>query len=153
MPNITPFLWFDNQAEDAARFYESVFEDSKVTSIMPGPDGKALVVGFTLNGLEVAALNGGPHHKLSEAFSFVVHCDGQEEVDTYWKALSEGGKEIQCGWLTDQFGLSWQIVPKQFFELMQAGTPAQSQAVLGAMMQMIKFDISLLQKAFDDAGA
>jgi predicted 3-demethylubiquinone-9 3-methyltransferase (glyoxalase superfamily) len=152
---ITPFLWFDNQAEEAAKFYTSIFKDSKVTKIArygeagPGPKGSAMTVGFELNGQEFTALNGGPHFKFTEAISFVVNCETQEEVDEFWKKLSEGGQEVQCGWLKDKYGVSWQIVPTVLSEMLQDKDPAKSQRVMKAVMQMKKLDIDGLKKAYE----
>jgi predicted 3-demethylubiquinone-9 3-methyltransferase (glyoxalase superfamily) len=151
MQKITPFLWFDGNAEQAAEFYASIFPGATYEVGMRNPDGSALVVSFKLHGLSFSGLNGGPNYKFSPATSFLIRCDGQAEVDHYWNNLVEGGKPMACGWLDDKFGVTWQIVPKQFFELLSSGTPAQSQAVMGAMMGMIKFDISEMQKAFDVA--
>ena len=156
---ITPFLWFDSQAEEAANFYVTLLPDSKVLSVTrypegaPVPPGTVMTAEFRLAGITFTAMNGGPHFKLNEAFSIMVHCDGQAEVDALWEKLTaNGGQESQCGWLKDRFGLSWQIVPREFFELMKSGTPAQSQAVMGAMLKMKKFDVAGLQRAFS-AGA
>lgn len=153
MQKITPFLWFDGQAEEAATFYVSVFKNSKITNIMrvgdagPGPKGSALVVGFEIEGVTFSALNGGPNFKFNEAISFVVHCESQQEVDYYWSKLSEGGKEIQCGWLKDKFGVAWQIVPTAFFKLVADPDPAKVARVMQAMMKMVKFDIATLERA------
>jgi predicted 3-demethylubiquinone-9 3-methyltransferase (glyoxalase superfamily) len=153
MQKITPFLWFDGQAEEAANFYVSVFKNSKVTNIMrvgdagPGPKGSALVVGFEIEGVTFSALNGGPNFKFNEAISFVVHCESQQEVDYYWSRLTEGGKEIQCGWLKDKFGVAWQIVPTAFFKLVADPDPAKVARVMAAMMKMVKFDIPTLEQA------
>jgi predicted 3-demethylubiquinone-9 3-methyltransferase (glyoxalase superfamily) len=154
MNKISPFLWFDTQAEDAANFYVSVFKNSKITSVMrngdngPGPKGSALVVGFEIDGQPVSALNGGPYQKLSEAFSFVIRCQDQAEVDYYWDTLSEGGAPSVCGWLKDRFGLSWQVVPEEFFKLASDMDPAKAGRVMAAMMQMTKFDIAKLREAY-----
>jgi predicted 3-demethylubiquinone-9 3-methyltransferase (glyoxalase superfamily) len=150
---ITPFLWFDNNAEEAMNHYVSIFNNSKVLSVTrngkggPGPEGSVLVGSFELDGLQLNALNGGPMFKFNEAISMVVHCDSQEEVDRLWDRLCEGGSPSQCGWLKDKFGLSWQIVPRIFIQLVQDPDPAKSQRVLQAMMQMSKFDIAALQRA------
>jgi predicted 3-demethylubiquinone-9 3-methyltransferase (glyoxalase superfamily)/uncharacterized protein YndB with AHSA1/START domain len=138
---ITPFLWFDGQAEAAARFYASIFPDSEVTSVSP------MIVNFRLAGLEFMALNGGPHFKFTEAVSFFVSCETQAEVDFFWDKLSAGGSVQQCGWLKDPFGLSWQIVPTALGELMGGPDPDKSQRVLQAMMQMVKLDIAGLKAA------
>jgi len=154
MQKITTFLWFENQAEEAANFYCSIFKNSKITGMSrsgdegPGPKGSPLVVTFELNGQEFMALNGGPEFKFTEAISLLVHCENQEEVDHYWNKLSEGGQEIQCGWLKDRYGLCWQIVPRAFMTMMQDNDRAKTDRVLKAMMQMIKFDIAALEKAY-----
>lgn len=138
---ITPFLWFDGQAEAAARFYASIFPDSEITNVSP------MIVNFRLAGLEFMALNGGPHFKFTEAVSFFVSCETQAEVDYFWDKLSAGGSVQQCGWLKDRFGLSWQIVPTVLGELMGDADPDQSQRVFQAMMQMVKLDIAGLKAA------
>ena len=154
MPKITPFLWFDNNAEEAANFYTSIFKNSKINSVSrygdagPGPKGTAMTVGFTLDGQNFTALNGGPIFKFNESVSFVVHCKTQEEVDDYWDKLVAGGKESQCGWLKDKFGLSWQIVPDALLELIQDKDPAKGQRVMQAMMKMVKIDIQKLKDAY-----
>jgi predicted 3-demethylubiquinone-9 3-methyltransferase (glyoxalase superfamily) len=151
---ITPFLWFDSQAEVAAKFYVSIFPNSKVGSISrygeagPGPKGSVMTVGFELDGLSFTALNGGPSFKFTEAISLVVHCETQAEVDHYWNKLSAGGSEVQCGWLKDKYGLSWQVVPRALIELIQDKDPAKSQRVLTAMLQMKKIDIAGLKAAY-----
>jgi predicted 3-demethylubiquinone-9 3-methyltransferase (glyoxalase superfamily) len=150
---ITPFLWFDNNAEEAMNHYVSIFNNSKILSVTrngrggPGPEGSVLVGSFELDGMQFNALNGGPMFKFNEAVSMVVHCDSQEEVDHLWARLCEGGSPSQCGWLKDKFGLSWQIVPRVFIQLVQDPDPAKSQRVMQAMMQMSKFDIAALQRA------
>lgn len=152
---ITPFLWFDSQAEEATNFYISVFKNSKITHIsrngpgMPGPEGSVLVVGFQLEGQDFLALNGGPAFKFTEAISMLVNCDTQAEVDHLWKSLSEGGQEIECGWLKDKYGLAWQIVPGVFFQMIGDPDPAKSQRVMQAMMKMKKFEIAALQQAYE----
>jgi predicted 3-demethylubiquinone-9 3-methyltransferase (glyoxalase superfamily) len=154
---ITPFLWFDGQAEEAAQFYSSIFPNSKIVNVTrfgdsgPGPKGSAMTVEFQLDGQTFIGLNGGPHFKFTEAISFLVNCDDQAEVDRYWTKLTEGGAEVQCGWLKDKFGLSWQIVPTVFFKLVSSPDPKKSSAVMQAMMQMKKFDVNALQKAYDNA--
>ena len=151
---ITPFLWFDNKAEEAANFYVSIFKNSKIVNIArygeagPGPKGTVMVIEFQLEGQEFAALNGGPPFKFTEAISFVVNCETQEEVDEYWKKLSAGGEESRCGWLKDKFGLSWQVVPRVLNEMLQDKDPEKSQRVMKAMLQMDKIDIAALQKAY-----
>jgi predicted 3-demethylubiquinone-9 3-methyltransferase (glyoxalase superfamily) len=150
---ITPFLWFDTQAEEAAKFYVSIFPNSKIVSTSrygdagPGPKGSVMTVGFELDGLSFTALNGGPIYKLTEAFSLVVHCETQAEVDHYWDRLTAGGREIQCGWLKDKYGLCWQITPNVLIELIQDKDPVKSQRVMAAMMQMVKIDIAKLKAA------
>jgi predicted 3-demethylubiquinone-9 3-methyltransferase (glyoxalase superfamily) len=152
---ITPFLWFDNQAEEAAAFYVSIFPNSRIVKTVrcgnsgPGPAGSVLTVAFELQGLSFVALNGGPHFKFTEAVSFVVNCQTQEEVDTYWQKLSAGGQEVQCGWLKDKFGLSWQIVPTVLPELLSDPDPEKSARAMKAMMTMKKLDIGGLKRAGD----
>jgi predicted 3-demethylubiquinone-9 3-methyltransferase (glyoxalase superfamily) len=154
MPKITPFLWFDNNAEEAAKFYTSVFKNSKLGEIGrygdagPGPKGSVMTASFSIEGLEFTALNGGPHFKFNESVSFVVHCKTQEEVDEYWaKLTADGGQEVQCGWLKDKFGMSWQIVPDALLELISDKDAAKVQRVMQAMMQMVKIDIGKLKQA------
>jgi predicted 3-demethylubiquinone-9 3-methyltransferase (glyoxalase superfamily) len=150
---ITPFLWFDGQAEEAANFYVSIFPNSKVSLTSrygeagPGPKGSVMTIAFDLDGLSFTALNGGPMFKFTEAISLVVHCETQAEVDHYWDKLSAGGQQVQCGWLKDKYGLSWQIVPNALMELVQDKDPAKSQRVMAAMMQMKKIDIAGLKAA------
>ena len=158
MNKITPHLWFDTEALEAAEYYCSVFDDSKITSVnhygegTPGETGEVMQVQFEIEGQPVIALNGGPHFKLNESFSFFVNCDSQEEVDEYWKRLTDdGGEESQCGWLKDKFGLSWQIIPKLLGELAQDPDPRKSAAVIAAMLQMRKIECSELQRAYDQA--
>ena len=154
MQKITPFLWFDGNAEDAANFYTSIFKNSKILNVSrygdagPGLKGSAMTVTFELEGQQFTALNGGPHYTFSPAVSFFVNCETQAEVDELWNKLSAGGKEVQCGWLQDKFGLSWQIIPKQLMELMSDKDPAKSQRVFKAMLQMKKIDIEGLQRAY-----
>src|SRR5213596_3436231 len=153
MQKITPFLWFDSQAEEAMNFYISIFPNSKVLQVThygdtgPGPKGTVMTAKFQLNGQEFVALNGGPHFKFTEAISLVVNCETQEEIDYYWKKLSEGGNEVQCGWLKDKFGLSWQIVPTVLGELLSDKDAAKSQRVMQAMLKMVKLDIEKLKEA------
>ena len=152
---ITPFLWFDSQAEEAMNFYVSIFKNSKVGTITrygntgPGAKGSVMTASFTLDGQEFVALNGGPQFPFTEAVSFMVNCESQEEVDYYWEKLSAGGNEVQCGWLKDKFGLSWQIVPVEFFELVSKGTHEQSNRVMAAMMEMVKMDLAKLKQAYN----
>ena len=154
MQKINPFLWYDTQAEEAANFYVSIFKNSKVLSLTrygeagPGPKGSAMTIEFELEGQKFVALNGGPHFKFTEAISFVVNCTTQEEVDYFWEKLLEGGgKESQCGWLKDKYGLSWQIVPTILPELLQEKDPEKANRVMQAMMKMIKIDIETLKRA------
>ena len=153
MPKITPFLWYDTQAEDAAKFYVSVFKNSRIVRTTrygdagPGPNGSVMTVEFELDGQPFTALNGGPHFKFDEAISFTVHCQTQEEVDRYWEVLSAGGQTNDCGWLKDKYGLSWQITPDALIELLQDADPARSQRVMAAMMTMKKIDIAALKRA------
>lgn len=151
---ITPFLWFDTQAEEAANFYISIFKNSRIMHVsrngpgMPGPEGSVLVVAFQLEGQEFLALNGGPAFKFTEAISLLVNCDTQEEVDHLWENLSAGGREIECGWLKDKYGLAWQIVPRVFFQMISDPDTRKSQRVMQAMMKMKKFDIAALEQAY-----
>jgi len=153
---ITPFLWFDTQAEEAAEFYTSIFPNSKIVKALrygeagPGPAGSVMTVEFQLEGLTIVGLNGGPYFKLSEAFSFVVNCESQEEVDFYWTKLAAGGAESQCGWVKDKFGLSWQIVPTVLFQVLSGPDPVASQRAMTAMLSMKKLDIAGLKKAYDN---
>ena len=157
MQKITPFLWYDNQAEEAANFYVSIFKNSKVgdiarygkaaAEVAGRPEGSAMVVEFQVEGQEFVALNGGPHFKLTEAISFVVNCETQEEVDSFWEKLSEGGAESQCGWLKDKYGLSWQVVPTILNELLKDKDPKKSERVMQAMLKMKKIDIPALKQA------
>ena len=142
---ITPFLWFDGQAEQAAKFYVSVFKDGKLGKPMLGPDGKVLVMSFKIQGQEFDALNGGPQFKFNESVSFTIHCKDQKEVDYYWDKLTAGGgEESMCGWLKDKYGLSWQVVPDVLLELMRGPKMAK---VMEAFMKMRKFDIAALKRA------
>ena len=147
LPTATPFLWFDGHAKEAAELYVSLLPASEITGVEI-VNGQPFIVSFTLGGHPYIAMNAGDHYKLTPAFSISVICDGQEEVDRLWSALTEGGEELRCGWLTDRFGVTWQIVPKQYDELRHAGTPAQAKAVVDAMMSMIKFDVAALETAF-----
>ncbi len=154
---ITPFLWFDHQAEEAVGFYTSIFPNSKIVKVIrcseagPGPAGSVLTVEFQLEGLSFVALNGGPHFKFTEAISFVVNCQTQDEVDAYWEKLSAGGAEVECGWLKDKFGLSWQIVPTVLLELLGDPDPKKSQRAMKAMLTMKKLDIRALRQAAESA--
>lgn len=155
MQNITPFLWFDNNAEEAMKFYMSIFKDSKVINITrygdagPGPKGTVMTTRFELNGLEFVALNGGPQFKFTEAVSFVANCETQEEIDYFWEKLSAGGAKSRCGWLKDKFGLSWQVVPTALGEMVDEKDPAKSDRVMKALMQMDKLDLAALQRAYN----
>ena len=145
MEKLTPFLWFNAEAEEAAAFYASVFKKSRVGKPVSGPDGKVLVVPFEIEGQAFTALNGGPQFKFNESVSFVVHCKDQNEVDYYWdKLTSGGGQESMCGWLKDKYGLSWQVVPDVLPKLMQGPKAGQ---VMQAFMEMRKFDIAALERA------
>ena len=153
MQKITPFLWFNYQAEEAVKFYTSIFRNSKIGKIArygaagPGPKGSVMTVEFQLEGQKFLALNGGPHFKFTEAISFVVNCRTQAEVDKFWKKLSAGGKKVQCGWLKDKYGLSWQVVPTVLGELVSGKDSAKSQRVMQAMLKMVKLDIEKLKQA------
>jgi predicted 3-demethylubiquinone-9 3-methyltransferase (glyoxalase superfamily) len=153
MSKITPFLWFDHQAEEAMLFYTSIFKNSYVVSVSrggpDGPDGPVLIANFVLDGQPVTALNGGPYFHFTEAFSFYVDCDDQAEVDELWEKLGAGGEISQCGWLKDKFGLSWQIVPKALGQLMGDPDPEKAQRVMQAMLKMTKLDVAALQRAHD----
>jgi predicted 3-demethylubiquinone-9 3-methyltransferase (glyoxalase superfamily) len=154
MQKITPCLWFDDQAEEAVNLYLSIFKNSKILGLtrygenMPGTQGKVMTIKFQLDGQEFLALNGGPEFHFTEAISFSVDCENQEEIDTLWEKLSEGGEKVQCGWLKDKYGLSWQIVPKILGELLQDSDPERSQRVMEAVMQMKKIDIAALRLAY-----
>jgi predicted 3-demethylubiquinone-9 3-methyltransferase (glyoxalase superfamily) len=157
MPKITPFLWFDTQAEEAARFYASVFPNSNVGQVShygeagPGTPGSVMTVSFELDGQEFTALNGGPEFRFTEAISFQVSCETQEEVDRYWSALSAGGEEGPCGWLKDRFGLSWQIVPTALPRLLGDPDREKAQRAMAAMLKMRKLDITELERAAEAA--
>lgn len=154
---ITPFLWFDGRAEEAADYYVSIFKNAKVTNISrytensPGEPGTAMTVEFELDGQAFIALNGGPEYTFTPAVSFSIDCEDQAEVDHFWDRLSDGGKTIQCGWLVDKFGLSWQVVPSVLPALLQSDDGAKAGAVMQAMLQMIKLDVKTLQEAYDRA--
>lgn len=157
MQKITPFLWFNDKAEEAANFYVSVFKNSKIGTVsrygsdgaeMSGKEvGTVMTVSFQLDGQEFIALNGGPMFKFTEAISLVVSCESQEEIDEYWEKLSEGGEKSRCGWLKDKYGLSWQVVPTVLGELMKSGDAAKSQRVMAALLQMDRLDIETLKLA------
>ena len=154
MQKITPFLWFDDKAEEAAKFYTSIFKDSKILNVArygdagPGPRGTVMTVNFQLEGQPFMALNGGPVYTFTPAISFFVNCETQAEVDELWDKLSDGGSEVQCGWLKDKFGMSWQIIPKALMEMMQDKDPAKSQRVFKAMLGMTKIDVEGLKRAY-----
>jgi len=155
MQKITPFLWFDNNAEEAAELYVSIFKNSKIIGVSrygeagPGPAGSAMSVTFELEGQQFMALNGGPQYKFTEAISLFVHCTTQEEVDDLWARLSAGGEEGPCGWLKDRYGLSWQIVPNVLGELLGDEDAEKAKRVMQAMLQMKKLDIQRLKQAYD----
>jgi predicted 3-demethylubiquinone-9 3-methyltransferase (glyoxalase superfamily) len=156
---ITPFLWFDNGAEEAVNFYVSIFKNSKIRGIARydeegaraagRPAGTVMTVAFELDGQEFTALNGGPIFKFTEAISFVVNCETQEEVDHFWEKLRSGGQEVQCGWLKDRFGVSWQVVPTILGEMLQDKDPAKSKRVMVALLKMKKIDVEGLKRAYD----
>ncbi|HTR39874.1 MAG TPA: VOC family protein [Bryobacteraceae bacterium] len=156
MQKITPFLWFDTQAEEAANFYVSIFKNSKIGSIRrygdagPGPKGSVMTITFQIEGQDFVALNGGPVFKFTPAISFFVDCQTQEEVDQLWAKLSEGGRTDQCGWLQDKFGISWQIIPNVLMKLLGDPDPAKATRVMKAMLQMTKIDIRRLQQAYEE---
>lgn len=155
MPRITPNLWFETQAHEAARFYVSIFPNSRITDVThypegaPGPAGGVLTVNFELDGQEYTALNGGPHDQFNDAISLLVNCADQDEVDHYWERLTDGGQEVQCGWLKDRFGVSWQIVPVGMEELLNDADPARAQRAVQAMLGMVKLDLAGLRAAAD----
>jgi predicted 3-demethylubiquinone-9 3-methyltransferase (glyoxalase superfamily) len=155
MQKITPFLWFDDKAEEAMNFYVSIFENSRIVSVTrygeegPGPKGKVMSVICQLDGQEIFALNGGPEFTFSPAISFFVNCETQPEVDELWEKLSEGGKKDRCGWLRDKYGLSWQVVPSVLGEMLQDKDAEKSKRVMQAMLQMDKIDIKTLRQAYE----
>lgn len=156
MKGITPFLWFDKEAEEAVDFYTGIFDNSRVTSVAkygdagPGEKGSVMVVEFELNGQPYIALNGGPTYKLNPAFSLMINCETQDEVDYYWEKLQAGGGgEVQCGWLYDKYGLSWQITPTILMEMQKDPDEARRERVMRAMMKMVKLDIAELQRAYE----
>ena len=153
-PKITPFLTYDDQAEEAASFYVSLIPNSKISQVRrfgdaPPPHDRAMVVTFELDGREYVALNGGPHFKFTDGFSLAVECDTQEEVDRYWEALSEGGEEGPCGWLKDRFGVSWQVNPRVLHQMLADPDRVKAGRVMDAMLKMKKFSIPELQAAYD----
>ncbi len=147
MRKITPFLWFDKDAEAAANFYVSIFDNSRIVSTTPGPDGNAMHVVFQLEGQDLFALNGGPHYSFTPAISLFVSCTTQDEVDRLWEKLAEGGTMQQCGWVTDKFGVTWQVIPEILGKLLHDPDPVKSGKVMQAMLQMQKIDIAKLQEA------
>ena len=147
MNKVTPFLWFDDQAEEAMRYYVSIFKNSKVLSVSPGPNGTAMGVTFELDGQEFMGMNAGPEFKFTEAVSFFVSCKTQEEVDYYWGKLAQGGEESRCGWVKDKFGLWWQIIPTALSEGLADKDPQKAKAVLDAMLTMSKIDVKTLEQA------
>jgi predicted 3-demethylubiquinone-9 3-methyltransferase (glyoxalase superfamily) len=155
MPRITPFLWFDTEAEEAAEYYCSIFPNSKVTAVShypdagPRPAGMVMTVSFVLDGQEFMALNGGPEFTFTEAISLLINCADQDEVDYYWEKLTDGGQEVDCGWLKDRYGLAWQVVPAGFLELVTSSDPARAQRAMQAMLGMKKLDLPALQAAAD----
>ena len=157
MQKITPFLWFDSNAEEAVNFYLSIFKNSKITAVSrygeagPGPKDSVMAISFQLEGQDFSAINGGPYFTFSPAISFVVDCKTQAEVDWYWDRLSDGGELEQCGWLKDKFGITWQIVPSILGELMSDPDPLKAKRVTEAMLKMVKLDIAALQQAHDQA--
>ena len=156
---ITTFLWFDSQAEEAAKYYVSIFKDSRIvgttrydeeaSKVAGRPKGTVMTVEFELDGQRFTALNGGPLFKFTEAISLVVHCENQNEVDHFWEKLSAGGEEVECGWLKDRYGLSWQVVPDVLIEMLQSKDPEKSKRAMAAMLKMRKLDIAALQQAYD----
>jgi predicted 3-demethylubiquinone-9 3-methyltransferase (glyoxalase superfamily) len=157
MKKITPFLWFNGNAEEAMNFYVSVFKNSKVLGVTrygdagPGPKGTVMTANFELNGQEFVALNGGPQFTFSPAVSFVAHCESQQEVDELWGKLSAGGREDMCGWVTDKYGLTWQVVPTALIQMLNDKDARKSKSVMQAMLQMKKIDIPTLKRAYDAA--
>jgi predicted 3-demethylubiquinone-9 3-methyltransferase (glyoxalase superfamily) len=155
MQKITPFLWFDNNAEEAMSFYTSIFDNSRIGNVTrygeggPGPAGTVMTATFELEGQEFMVLNGGPQFKFTEAISFFVNCETQEEVDGLWEKLSEGGEAGECGWLKDKFGLSWQIIPTALGEMLGDPDPEKAQRVMKAMLQMKKIDVQALRQAYN----
>jgi predicted 3-demethylubiquinone-9 3-methyltransferase (glyoxalase superfamily) len=155
MQKISPFLWYNDNAEEAVNFYTSIFKNSKILAVArygdagPGPKGSVMTINFQIEGHEFIALNGGPHFKFNEAISFSVDCENQEEVDQLWEKLSQGGQKSQCGWLKDKYGLSWQINPRILGEMLSDKDPKKAKRVMEAMLQMEKIDIKTLKQAYD----
>lgn len=150
---ISPFLWFDTQAEEAANFYVSLFPDSQIDRVVPGPGGEAMFVEFRLSGAGFIALNGGPHFQFNEAISLSVDCNDQAEVDRLWESLAAGGAAGPCGWLKDRYGLSWQIVPSCISEMLASPDAAKSTRMMDALRQMTKLDIAALTAAYEQSAA
>ena len=154
MQKISPFLWYNDNAEEAVNFYKSIFKNSKILAVArygdagPGPKGSVMTINFEIEGQEFIALNGGPHFKFNEAISFSVDCENQEEVDELWEKLSDGGQKSQCGWLKDKYGLSWQVNPRILGELLSDKDPEKAKRVMEAMLQMEKIDIKTLKQAY-----
>ena len=157
MQKITPFLWFDNQAEEAAKFYTSILKNSRIVQVSrygdggPGPKGSVMTVAFELEGQAFTALNGGPQFKFTDAISFAVDCKSQEEVDYMWARLTDGGEEGMCGWLRDRYGVAWQIVPTALVEMLNDPDPEKAQRVTEALLKMKKIDIQALKQAYEQA--
>lgn len=155
MPRISTFLWFDTEAEEAARFYTSIFKNSKIKTIThygdpgPGPKGSVMTVSFELDGHDFVGLNGGPVFKFTEAISLAIECKNQEEIDYYWEKLSAGGEKVECGWLKDMYGLSWQVVPKAMIEMLSDRDQEKVDRVMTAMLGMKKLDMAELERAYD----
>lgn len=149
MQKITPFLWFDNNAQEAIEFYTSIFKNARLDSLMPGPGGKIMGASFQIEGQAFMALNGGPQFQFTPAISLYVNCESQQEVDYYWSRLGEGGSYQPCGWLKDKFGLSWQIIPAELSRMLQDKDRARAGRVMQAMLQMSKIDVAALQTAYD----
>jgi predicted 3-demethylubiquinone-9 3-methyltransferase (glyoxalase superfamily) len=155
MSRITPFLWFDTEAEEAAEFYCSIFPNSKITAVSrytdagPRPAGSVMTVSFVLDGQELIALNGGPEYTFTEAISLFINCADQAEVDYYWDKLTDGGQEIECGWLKDRYGLAWQVVPEGMMDVLSSDDPARVQRAMQAMFTMKKLDLDALRAAAD----
>jgi predicted 3-demethylubiquinone-9 3-methyltransferase (glyoxalase superfamily) len=156
MKGITPFLWFDNNAQEAVDFYCSIFKDSRIIETTtygeggPGPKGSVMTISFELQRREFVVINGGPTYQLNPAFSMVVNCETQDEIDYYWEQFTKDGREVQCGWVTDKFGLSWQVVPVVLFEMLQDPDEERRERVMKAMLGMVKLDIAGLKEAYGE---
>lgn len=155
MQKIVPYLWFDGDVKAVMDFYTGIFRNAEVGNVSyytesgPMPAGTVLMADFELEGMKFTAINGGPYYQFTPAISFLINCKDQEEVDHYWDKLSDGGEIVQCGWLKDKFGISWQVVPVQLGELMSSGDPERTTRVMAAMLKMIKLDVAGLQRAYD----